>query len=443
MEDLKIKIDELHEQNKHNEILALLDGKELDVELISLKARALNNLQKPQEAISELLKIEDSCKDDKLWWYRMTSSYYGLDDLEKTIYYAKKSLATPEIKTRNPVNITKEDIDFFTAEMAFDIYMYNRMYNEAELLLEEHRFEDRARWNISMAMAKLYNDFHSKGEPDTSISEYHLLKAIELSSDESEFREAVDRLRWMYKYFKQIDKLENLYEKYEEYLPSIIRYSEEEYTKFCNFFENEFGDYEIIKGEKFDDIDVDFILSKPREDRPYFVVSTLGMGALYMDKMPKELRDNGYGRFEILCYLPQDWDIYSEEEVYKWPFTWLNTLAKFPLRDNIWLGYSHTVPSDSYFASNTKQECILLAKPECFDEDYSFILDDEKSVYFLQMIPIYKEEMDYKLEKGAAELFNIFGRFIPYVIDPSRKNYCKGKGVVRITKDIWKNSKSF
>lgn len=49
-----------------------------------------------------------------------------------------------------------------------------------------------------------------------------------------------------------------------------------------------------------------------------------------------------------------------------------------------------------------------------------------KKVQIFQVIPIYQEEMDYKVENDADKLFELWGDSFSYVVDPQRKNGVTG-----------------
>jgi tetratricopeptide (TPR) repeat protein len=55
---------------------------ERDYELISHLGRALNNLERYEEAVEQFLSIQEKGKDDPLWHYRIGLAYYYLDQYE-------------------------------------------------------------------------------------------------------------------------------------------------------------------------------------------------------------------------------------------------------------------------------------------------------------------------------------------------------------------------
>ena len=69
----------LHEQSNHSQIVSLIeaiDGYDSDYQLLSLLARAYNNLEDHEKAISLLKPLEEQGKNDPLWYYRLGYAYY-------------------------------------------------------------------------------------------------------------------------------------------------------------------------------------------------------------------------------------------------------------------------------------------------------------------------------------------------------------------------------
>lgn len=125
----------------------------------------------------------------------------------------------------------------------------------------------------------------------------------------------------------------------------------------------------------------------------------------------------------MVC-LPADWDIYGQGEENYWPLRWLKILARLPIEQDTWLGWGHTVPNGGPFVDNTKLSCVLLNNPEDVEEGASVCqLPNGEEVNFYQMIPLYEEEMNFKLEHGAEVLLDRMDE-VGVVVDINRKNVC-------------------
>ena len=174
------------------------------------------------------------------------------------------------------------------------------------------------------------------------------------------------------------------------------------------------------------DLRVDLCVCAPTAQHDYYTVSTLGMGACPMNLPPEEWNCSPE-RLELTITLPDDWQIDSRDEIWFWPFRWLRILAHLPFEDNGWLGYGHTILSDdgrTPFASNTRQSGLLLLGPQGAPAGATVCsLSDGQKVGFLQLIPLYTEEVRFKLDHGVRALLDrMLG--IDHVVCPYRLNTC-------------------
>ena len=78
----------------------------------------------------------------------------------------------------------------------------------------------------------------------------------------------------------------------------------------------------------------------------------MGMGAYKMN-IPDGLKEYRLERAELMVTLPSDWEVNNNAEEWYWPLRWLKILARFPLEENTWLGWGHTIPKGESFAENT------------------------------------------------------------------------------------------
>mgnify|MGYP000753793119 CR=1 FL=1 len=94
--------------------------------------------------------------------------------------------------------------------------------------------------------------------------------------------------------------------------------------------------------------------------------------------------------------------------------------CRIPVKDrNTWLGWGHTISSGEPFAESTKLCGAMLLNPGVFGEpSYFCTLPDGDEVNFYQLIPLYKEEMEFKLENSVDELIDKCPDEILEVINP-------------------------
>lgn len=159
-----------------------------------------------------------------------------------------------------------------------------------------------------------------------------------------------------------------------------------------------------------DTVHIDLNIMEPTDEEPFYVVYTTGMSALPMH-LPEELKkDYGHLKYgELQLQLPREWHVgdeaFKQDENY-WPFRLLKELARFPHKYNSYLGYGHTIPNSADYipyAGNTKLNGAVLA---LFGEDdmCTVTTSDNEIIMLYSVIPLYKEEMDYKLEAGVDVL---------------------------------------
>lgn len=91
-----------------------------------------------------------------------------------------------------------------------------------------------------------------------------------------------------------------------------------------------------------------------------------------------------------------------QDEKWYWPVRLLKSLARLPGNCDTWLGWGHTVDYREPFSENTELCAAMLISSEEAQEEC--LLPNKDTVCFYQVIPIYRDEMQYKQEKTAQEL---------------------------------------
>lgn len=179
-------------------------------------------------------------------------------------------------------------------------------------------------------------------------------------------------------------------------------YSAEEIEEIQNFIADQFGEIECIAHEKESalGLHVDLAVVKPTEERPYYTVCTVGIGA-YRMTMNKEdrLENHTPEYYEFLIHLPADWvvlpeDGYDKEENW-WPIRLLKTVAAEPKLSNECFKFNEIV---SYKRSDeTQKSTSVYIDYPLPDPYYStlFTTSSGRSVQFLQIIPLTDEEANH------------------------------------------------
>lgn len=178
-------------------------------------------------------------------------------------------------------------------------------------------------------------------------------------------------------------------------------------------------------------IDIHFV--RPTPERNFHTLVTSGMSDRPM-LAPEQVAERQFA--ELMLSLPPEWPL--DDESLKagrnyWPIYLLKMLARFPHKYNTWLWWGHTMPNGDPpepYADNTQLCCALLLSPVRAEEGFgSLRIDDEKTIHFFSIIPLYKEEMELKLAKGTEALLEGFDkRGVTELLDPKRANVVKKKG---------------
>jgi len=185
----------------------------------------------------------------------------------------------------------------------------------------------------------------------------------------------------------------------------------------------------------FDDIEskdnhIDVYWIKPNlEYRPYSILLTCGMSRFPM-VVPEGYEDKRF--IEIAMLFPMDWDfsdIKSKPDSVTWPIHHLRTIGKTPILQNTWIGFGHTIgcgksESDCYPGTRFNSTIIFpsIKLPESFTE----IRNNDDLIKIHSAIPLYQEELKFKLDNGSNSLIDKFNELdIQEIVDINRINTCK------------------
>ncbi len=184
----------------------------------------------------------------------------------------------------------------------------------------------------------------------------------------------------------------------------------------------------------FDEIESELIhrdvyLIKATEERPYHILLSCGMSALPM-KVPNGIESSKF--IETMILLPKEWNLeygsFSEEKNY-WPIRIMKEIMMLPHENETWFGFGHTYghEEDEEFAEGIGFNSIMLASSMELSDEFTHIeLDNGKVVDIYTLIPLYKEELEFKMKNGASALLEKFDKFgIEEIVKIGRKNVCK------------------
>lgn len=184
----------------------------------------------------------------------------------------------------------------------------------------------------------------------------------------------------------------------------IYEYSQQERTAVEDHIEAYFGRVETVFHEIVSpDIHLDIYMIPPVKGREYYTLVTSGMGAYPMN-VPEELAEQGLERAELIITLPPNWKVKEKDEKWYWPIRLLKGMARLPLETDSWLGWGHTMDNEEPFAENTALSAVMLVDAQALEGCEMTLLPSGELVNFYQLLPLYPEELEEKLEYGADYL---------------------------------------
>jgi hypothetical protein len=178
-----------------------------------------------------------------------------------------------------------------------------------------------------------------------------------------------------------------------------------------------------------DAIRIDVLHVPPSVTRPLHTLITMGMSDRAM-AVPQGTNSPRY--LELMMSLPRSWRFDSpsqEDPRWSWPVRQLKILARMPHINKTWLGWGHTVPNDeppTPLAPNTKLSGAIIVPSLLVPEDFFELKIVAHTITFFGVVPLYKEEMQLKVDQGADALFGkLIDAGIKDLVDPSRRNVAK------------------
>jgi tetratricopeptide (TPR) repeat protein len=151
-----------HENDEHQRIIDAIEGltgEERDYELYGLYVRALNNAERYEDALEQLMVVEEQGREDGIWHYRKGYSLYYLnrEDEAAESFQRAIDLGDDSEDTRTMLKYSQEE-----AEARRNQALYNPvLYDEKETqCIESH---------IEKYFGKFKNVFHEVVSPDIHV----------------------------------------------------------------------------------------------------------------------------------------------------------------------------------------------------------------------------------------------------------------------------------
>ncbi|MBN1501854.1 MAG: suppressor of fused domain protein [Spirochaetes bacterium] len=318
------------------------------------------------------------------------------------------------------LSLKKQNLDYtMTFYLANAYSSVDEHEHAVSLLLKvRHEGEQDPEWHCRLARA--YSGLNNYAK-----TVYHSEAAAAL--DKSRVSELSEILAEAYAKSGCLKKAKELVDRYDLKIFSPEVYTENELSAVSRHIERHFGKVSRVLHEVLSpDIRVDIMVVEPQNGRNYLTLVTSGMGAHKMN-VPQNLLNRNVDRAELIMCLPPEWDIGSISGNWFWPLLWMKIMARLPIKEDSWLGWGHTVPNSCAFADNTCLSGIFLDHPHSSgEESFACKLNTGEAVNFYQMIPLYDEEMEYKIMYGTSALLGLVNGNFPEIVDVRRKNFCSG-----------------
>jgi hypothetical protein len=197
-------------------------------------------------------------------------------------------------------------------------------------------------------------------------------------------------------------------------------------NEFISELKNRFGDksVEIIQPKNTSDYTLALISVDKRSTIKILI--TLGLSE-YDQPVPEKY--HALKNIELYFCLPSYWDIDNSNQT--WIFDWIQKLAKHIVSKNTWFGHGHTIPNGNPATSisqTMKQNYFMLSGPIFLKNELKPISIEKKEIQFLSIIPIFEDELDYKLGKGTYKLIKKMNdKGISELLDDYRMTCLKSK----------------
>ena len=324
-----------------------------------------------------------------------------------------------------PESSVDDEILSWLAQAYIDIGEYKRAIAVLESL--HARMENDYKWQFMMGLALLRAADDDECYDDDDLRRNILERAKVCCARGMNMNPPDDVLdqadRFMEEVEGQLDELNGPAD--DDYDDDLEAYDDEELDAIEEHIKEYYGEFPTVFHEITSrDIVCDIACIPPTEERNYFTLVTMGMGAHIMNT-PESLPADENGRAELLICLPPDWKLGESGEEWFWPISLLKDLAKLPINTNSWLGWGHSVDHRNNLSSNTKFCASLLLYPEDVSEDAeACTLPNGDKVNFFEVIPMYREEMNFKINNNTKALLERM-KDVRHVVDINRPNCCE------------------
>lgn len=112
----------------------------------------------------------------------------------------------------------------------------------------------------------------------------------------------------------------------------------------------------------------------------------------------------GLEKIELYILLPAYWNLDNDH----YPVEWLERIAAVPQKNNTWFGNGDTIPAGNpaeELSENFSANHFILRRPKKLGADLDENWESSLGYRLLSVIPIYQNEIDFKLKNSHSMLF--------------------------------------
>ncbi len=172
---------------------------------------------------------------------------------------------------------------------------------------------------------------------------------------------------------------------------------------------NRFGIDNIQKIEQINGDLYPLVLINTGSDRKAKILMTVGLSDYLM---PVDQKHSDKSRIELYFCLPSYWDISDiNNPNFNWVLSWLQRLTKYVVEKNTWFAHGHTIPAGNppeQLSPTMKQTFFMFSNPIALEEELSPLQIGEDIIHFLAVVPLFKDEFEYKTARGMFKLVQKF-----------------------------------
>ena len=193
------------------------------------------------------------------------------------------------------------------------------------------------------------------------------------------------------------------------------------------FGEHRVGELPFSEGE------IPLLVLELESTSPVTVIVTNGLSD-YRMTVPEKY--SGKEHIELYFCLPSYWDWQDlDNPKMNWIYPWIRRMAKHLVEKETWFGHGHTIPTGkdlTPISESMQQNHFILLEPIGLVNELKPIELSDKQVNFLAVVPIFKDEMDYKQARGTYKLLNkLNSAGVTETLDDFRSTVLKSKWRLR------------